>query len=175
MFTDTRGSRLTMPMCLQMGLRWCLALVDGPWLASGSSCELLPLAADATGAQAWRPKRRLAAALAICAGFHRTRCLGIALGEPWSRWPLSSVLGIPRYLSLFVHICTEFQCRSGLVWVLMRAGTGYGHPTWVEFYAYMGLDRSTMVVALFCTSVASSCTGVRVCVLAFRRWTPAAI
>ena len=67
MFTDTRGSRLTMPMCLQMGLRWCLALVDGPWLASGSSCELLPLAADATGAQAWRPKRRLAAALAICA------------------------------------------------------------------------------------------------------------
>ena len=90
----------------------CGWMNDSSWLPRtvlgsplGVSCVLLPLAADATRAQMRRPKRRLAAALAIYAGAHRVRHLRTALGELWSRWLLSFALGIPRYLPLFVHIC----------------------------------------------------------------------
>ena len=114
-----------------------------------------------------RPKRRLAATLAICIADHRVRHLRISLGEQWRCWLLLCALGIPRYLPLFVYICTGFQCRSGLVWALLRGGMGYGQPPRVGFYASMGLDRSTMVSVLFAPLRTHR---ERVCVLVFRRW-----
>ena len=76
-------------------------------------------------------------------------------------------LGIPRYLPLFVYICTGFQCRSCLVWALLRADMGYRQPPRVGFYASMGLDRSTMVSVMF---VPLRTHRERVCVLVIRRW-----
>jgi hypothetical protein len=145
----------------------CGWMNDSSWLPRtvlgsplGVSCVLLPLAADATRAQMRRPKRRLAAALAIYAGAHRVRHLRTALGELWSRWLLSFALGIPRYLPLFVHICPGSLGRSGLAWVPLRAGAGYGQPAQVKIHAGMGLDRCAMVAwrgGAVCASPDSSC------------------
>ncbi len=112
-------------------------------------CPSAPSSLHAFRRRMRRPKRRLADTLAICTGVHRVRRLRISLGEPWRCWLLPFALGIPRYLPLFVCICTRCQGRSGLARVLLQAGVGYGQLVQLSFYARMGLGRSMMVSALF--------------------------
>ena len=112
------------------------------------------------GVDSVRRERRSGAVLATCGGSHRVDHLRIALGEPSSRELLSCALGISRYLPLFVHICPGSLGRSGLAWVPLRAGAGYGQPAQVKIHAGMGLDRCAMVAwrgGAVCASPDSSC------------------